>query len=221
VIASDQLALEIQNAETPKAAKLPESLPSIDLQDGLERCQGNQKLYLKLLGDFIRNYGASAAQMKTMLETGDLDSLAKLAHTLKGLSANLGAKTLSTQAMQLEHIADIRDNEQAGAIEEFSLVLTTLTQELESLLKTMQESDQNQDVQVRCFSNEERKVFLESLAGMINEQKMDAYDQAVEAAEKWPDDLAKDELNQLIEQLDLFEFDSAKQSLENIKSMIQ
>ena len=155
-----------------------------------------------------------------MLDNNELIAIAKLAHTFKGLSANLGAKELSGSAMRLEHIADLGESEQANAISAFATHLATLIEELEPLLARMNAESNEIRESKAPFSNQERAELIDALSEMVNEQKMEAYDKALEAAEQWPDTLGKVDLDALIENLDLFEFEAAKKSIEAIRQEI-
>ena len=56
----------------------------------------NKKLYIKILNDFYTNY------KDLKLENLDNKELERVAHTIKGLSANIGAKELSDISKEIE-----------------------------------------------------------------------------------------------------------------------
>ena len=92
-------------AETAPAAEgLPISLPEFDLQDGLKRLQGNEKLYRKLLLDFGAKYGGTANEIRQALDAKDFEQTHILVHNLKGLAGNLAATHLQTAAVGLEKL---------------------------------------------------------------------------------------------------------------------
>src|SRR5438046_2205311 len=64
----------------------------LDAQDGLQRVAGNQKLYLKLLRQFVDQQGKAPGQIASALTRGDAALAERLAHTLKGVAGNIGAK---------------------------------------------------------------------------------------------------------------------------------
>ncbi|MFT7243930.1 MAG: signal transduction histidine kinase/DNA-binding response OmpR family regulator [Candidatus Azotimanducaceae bacterium] len=78
------------------------TLDGINAVRGLERTQGNTKLYLKLL----RKVGVSQADFNTefdaAVESADWELAERLAHTLKGVAGNLGAEQLQTACGELE-----------------------------------------------------------------------------------------------------------------------
>jgi HPt (histidine-containing phosphotransfer) domain-containing protein len=82
---------------------LPEILPGIDMDAGLKVVMGNRGLFRKLLQEFSQDYKSSAAVLRQSLEDGDLKEAGRLVHTLKGVSANIGARELHEAAKALEH----------------------------------------------------------------------------------------------------------------------
>jgi len=76
----------------------------LDTRDGLARVAGNQKLYLRLLRQFIEQQGPAVAQINGALEKSDVALAERLAHTLKGVAGNIGAKAVHTAAASLEKI---------------------------------------------------------------------------------------------------------------------
>ncbi|CAA6820816.1 MAG: SENSORY TRANSDUCTION HISTIDINE KINASE [uncultured Sulfurovum sp.] len=74
--------------------KLPNS-PYIDTQLGLKYLNGNRKLYSKVLNSFFTRY--KDLEISTLTE----NELKNTMHTIKGLSATLGMKELSTLAETL------------------------------------------------------------------------------------------------------------------------
>ncbi len=80
---------------------LPE-IPSIDGHRGLYLCGGNRRLYEMLLRDFGPSYGATTEQIRHAMAAGDQALAQRLAHTLKGVAANIGAQPCSALAFRVE-----------------------------------------------------------------------------------------------------------------------
>ncbi|WP_177418319.1 PAS domain S-box protein [endosymbiont of Lamellibrachia barhami] len=97
-------------AETP-----PDSLPGIDLVDGLQRLRGRWSSYKKVLLMFRQQHSASADKMASLLEQGDIEEARLLAHRLKGTCGNVGAKRLSEQAAAIEAACNANDPEKTAA----------------------------------------------------------------------------------------------------------
>jgi CheY-like chemotaxis protein/HPt (histidine-containing phosphotransfer) domain-containing protein len=86
----------------PDAEEFPKSLPGFDLEDGLKRLQGNEKLYRKLLVDFGVKYAGTANEIRQALDTKDFEQAHSLIHNLKGLAGNLAATDLQAAAVEME-----------------------------------------------------------------------------------------------------------------------
>jgi PAS domain S-box-containing protein len=63
---------------------------------------GNTALYARLLGGFTCEYGDAAARMRELVDEGRMSEGAILAHSIKGLAANLGGEILASAAFALE-----------------------------------------------------------------------------------------------------------------------
>jgi PAS domain S-box-containing protein len=78
------------------------AIEGLDTKDGLTRVAGNRKLYLKLLRQFVEQQGPALDQISAALLGGDIALAERLAHTLKGVAGNIGAKTVQAAAGALE-----------------------------------------------------------------------------------------------------------------------
>ena len=122
----------------PSVAKSPDlpSFEGLDTKDGLTRVAGNQKLYLKLLRQFAEQQGPSVEQITTALAQGDTALAERLAHTLKGVAGNIGAKPVQAAAGVLEKL--IRDRAAAAetepALRQVAAALDPLLAQLRSSL---------------------------------------------------------------------------------------
>jgi CheY-like chemotaxis protein/HPt (histidine-containing phosphotransfer) domain-containing protein len=76
-----------------------------DPSDGLRQVGGDEEVFRGLLSDFVRELPQRIATMKKHLDVKDMDGLSRSAHSLKGISANLGALQLSQHADRLENRA--------------------------------------------------------------------------------------------------------------------
>ena len=89
---------------TPDPQPLPDTLPGFELAEGLNRLQGNQTLYRKLLLDFGVKYTEVAAEIQAALAAGDLKQAHSLVHNIKGLAGNLAATELQAAAAEFEKL---------------------------------------------------------------------------------------------------------------------
>jgi len=88
-----------------RARGADDDLPSVaglDTKDGLTRVAGNRKLYLKLLRQFVEQQGPSATQINEALARNDAAAAERLAHSVKGVAGNLGARPIQMLAGKVE-----------------------------------------------------------------------------------------------------------------------
>jgi PAS domain S-box-containing protein len=114
----------------------PSQIRGFDLSAGMQRLQGNVRLYKKLLRDFAANYATTPAEIKTALASDDMNQAHHLVHSLKGVAANLAATDLQAAAIELENLVKPGKQKQPPSAE---LLNSTLT-ELEGVLKITLES---------------------------------------------------------------------------------
>jgi len=88
-------------AASPGAADLPE-VDGLDTRDGLSRVAGNRKLYLDLLRRFAAEQAAAPSQIDEAVARGDAAVAGRVAHTVKGVAGNLGARGVEEIAGRLE-----------------------------------------------------------------------------------------------------------------------
>ncbi|MDX1411499.1 MAG: Hpt domain-containing protein, partial [Nitrospirales bacterium] len=77
-------------------------IPGINVGAGVERVNGNENLYRKLLGNFYQNNIHTQLEIEKALRAGDLKLAERLVHTVKGVSGTIGADELAAVAELLE-----------------------------------------------------------------------------------------------------------------------
>ncbi len=87
----------------------------IDLKEVLERVQQDKELLLELLGIFLEDCPIKIAAIKEALPKKDFKQLHELAHSMKGASGNLSAKSISAHFLQIEQTA--KNNDVSGIAE--------------------------------------------------------------------------------------------------------
>jgi two-component system sensor histidine kinase/response regulator len=104
--------------------------------EGLLRVAGNRKLYLKLLRQFSAQQSDAPGRITELLKAGDRPAAERTAHTVKGVAANLGVKTVQLAAGELEKA--IHDGADAARLEslrqQFATVLTPFVDRLRAAL---------------------------------------------------------------------------------------
>ena len=88
-------------------------IPGIDTANGLRRTGGNLKRYESLLALFAASQGNAVSEIGRAVAANDSATAKRLAHSLKGAAANLGASSLAEFAARVE--AAIQSNQSASS----------------------------------------------------------------------------------------------------------
>jgi HPt (histidine-containing phosphotransfer) domain-containing protein len=97
------------NKVTPAPEPLPPADVDSDVEDALERLGHNTGLYVSLLTSYLTEIATLPDQLDRSLLAGDRAGAARLLHTLKGLSATVGASDLAGVAKQIEGVLKTDD----------------------------------------------------------------------------------------------------------------
>ncbi|CAK0778673.1 hypothetical protein CCP3SC15_600001 [Gammaproteobacteria bacterium] len=114
-IATDQaLVTTAMPTDEPKvAALLPDTLPGIDVAQGLKRLDGDESLLARLIVGFSKHHMGVETTLRELLEAGKTEEARRFLHRFKG-----AAGTISAQALHDLTIACEKELEETGAIEE-------------------------------------------------------------------------------------------------------
>jgi len=106
---------------------------ALDLSASLERVEGDRGLLEELLRLFFDECQGTLQQIRDSWSSGDIRALGRLAHTLKGSSANVGANGVSEAAFALECLA------RSGSMENAVQLIADLEREIERLLPELEQ----------------------------------------------------------------------------------
>ncbi len=88
--------------ELKSNADIPAGIQGLDTATGLRRVLGKQDLYLSMLRKFAVGQKTTPESIRNALESNAWDTAERLAHSLKGVSGNIGATELQALAGELE-----------------------------------------------------------------------------------------------------------------------
>ncbi len=115
---------------TPKAASVVQPAvftpdgPPLDLQSAVERFDDDRPFVLSIIRDFRAYLPARMKEIRAILQAGDVNSLSRLAHNLKGVALNVSAGPIAQVALEIEKTTAREDL--AGA----ATLVTQLDQEV-------------------------------------------------------------------------------------------
>ncbi len=94
---------KIVEVNTKEEEKFPiPDIEGLNVVEGIHRVGNNLKLYKTLLEKFANNYTSFRDEINEALSSNDIELAIRLAHTLKGVAGNIGAKSLNRSAAKLE-----------------------------------------------------------------------------------------------------------------------
>jgi len=100
VTPSGAAAVETSTAG-PTGIEIP-PMTGVQVEIGLARLGGNAELYRKLLLSFRHRQAGAVGDIRSARDAGDIETATRLAHTLKGVAANLAVAEVERQARVVE-----------------------------------------------------------------------------------------------------------------------
>jgi HPt (histidine-containing phosphotransfer) domain-containing protein len=111
----------------------------VNISDGMRRVAGNDRLYFSLVRQFIEGQSGIPEQIRQAMTSGDLKTAERLAHTIKGVSGNLGAAAVQEAAASLEGAIRHGDGSPHGTgalLDALASALKSTVAELETLVES-------------------------------------------------------------------------------------
>jgi CheY-like chemotaxis protein len=115
---------------------MPFDIKGLDMVNGLRRVLGKMPLYMLMLRKFVAGQKSVVAEINKALKDNDWVTAERLAHTLKGVSGNIGATALQQLAEKVEAAIKGRRprNELDGLLNALENLLKNLILQLEQKL---------------------------------------------------------------------------------------
>ena len=204
----------------PPLDDLPNSLPGIDIVTGLQRVGGNRKLFRKLLAEFYLDHSNDIVAIQDGLASGDTELAQRLAHTIKGVAATIGAEELHLMAKNLEAaIKGPHDENYADLITQLEAVMQPLLQGL-SAIASADELSASEVVSSGSVDLDRVAPLFDSLETMFEEMDPDAEEKVTELVGQLGESGDHQLVKTLIKQVGGFEFEEAVESLEKLKQSL-
>ncbi len=95
------------------------ALPGIDTEHGLSLFAGNMDSYRKILLKFFKQHHSNVVELSQAMQLEDFATAERIAHSLKSVAGNIGAKQLQQQALLAEQCFKQREvlpNEQLDTL---------------------------------------------------------------------------------------------------------
>ena len=116
---------------------IPKEL-DIDMEAGLKRVAGNVNLYQKLLRQYLTGQADAVAKMRKAMSNSDRKAVVAIAHSLKGVSGNIGAMAIAAAAIAIEEALRNQrpEDEILKLLDAMEIKFTILVQNIHNYLPT-------------------------------------------------------------------------------------
>ncbi len=185
------------------------NLVGIDVQTGLGRLGGNQRLYFKLLVKFHENHKHTIKEIRYALDNGDFKAAELLAHTIKGAAGNIGAQDVYLNAGALE--AEFRVN----TLNDVKLFLEQLEQALEQTLASISLSIMMKNMEAMQNTRPVGadivllKPILDKLGKLLHDNDMDAVECVEEIVRQTKNTSFSKKAAEMKDYVDQYDFEGA------------
>jgi PAS domain S-box-containing protein len=152
---------------------LPIRIQGLDTAQGLRRVMNKPDSYMALLRKYLEGQSKALAELERAIAAKDMETAVRLAHTLKGVSGNIGATQAQKAAETLE-----RALRGQGLEEEVALHLKALARVLNPLLAQLREQLPPTDVQRQTVAVDAAHLqeVTQTLRHLLAEMDSDAAD---------------------------------------------
>ncbi|MDR1848500.1 MAG: response regulator, partial [Zoogloeaceae bacterium] len=193
---------------------LPERIPGLDVAIGLQRVLGKRAFYRDILHKFLDGQREIAGELHRLL-TDDSDEKARkdahrLAHTLKGLAATIGALEVAEGAKILEDLLREGKKDWPQPLAALEGLLNPLLSGLEDFFRQLPDEEETLPSQPE-ITDEETTTILTRLFRLIEESDAEAVDVLAGARSALQGVLGKEPFSALTAALNAFDFDRARE----------
>lgn len=205
--------IDEERGEAPVASNsdsLPDSMAGIDVELGLRRSRGNEKLYRNLLLLLDEKYADAEDEIRRAIDEGRREDGVSLAHSVKGTSGMLGAMELFEASGVLEEALDDDsrtdvEEEVAGFAKELAIVIGSIKaiKDIGGTETTLKHGEEASDRMDLLSALEELKEPLGQGAPVVCRDKADVVRSLV-----WPANIEAD-VQQLLRFIAEYDFKKA------------
>ena len=211
--------LQNENLCDVSALQTAVMVEGINIAESLARIGNNGEFYKKILTQFKSSNADVADRICTAVKKGDNTTAERLAHTIKGVAANIGAEDLQLAAAELEKsIKQAEDSADLdGLLDRFTACLKTVMKGIEAFLQYDKATAQQQLGQSQREESHDTNIrpLMLKVAQMLRNGLLEYMDY-MEELERYLPTVASKELEQLKYYGARFDTDRALEILINI-----
>jgi CheY-like chemotaxis protein/HPt (histidine-containing phosphotransfer) domain-containing protein len=199
-----------------EAEILPPALPGISIKSGLAKVGGNKRLFRKLLCSFLESNKEVVEETRRALQDEETETAARLAHTVKGVSGNLGAEDLFSAAEDLEKAIKQRDTDSLDSLlGDFESQLNVVMGGIQSLEENEAEEEALPDGEVQIDVDKVAPLVVDMMS-LLETDITEAMNRLEDLRKYLEDSAVRNEFKKLENHVEKFDTDSAMKSLKTI-----
>jgi len=192
----------------------PQQITGVDIASGLERANGNKKLFSKLLLEFAARFATVQDEINRLISEKDLESAGRLAHTLKGVAGNLSASDIQMAAEELE--TAIRDKNAGAYTELIARIDRVLQPVVSSIRREIKLTPPGAAVDVSSLDLSVLHPVIKQLEAYLRKSDPSAQKTMEELKTLMNDSLYRQDIEDMDRLVENYDFDIALASLEKI-----
>jgi PAS domain S-box-containing protein len=193
----------------------------------LKRVLGKEKLLVALLNSYAKEMPARISQLETEIQQNNHEQISAIAHTIKGIAANLGGLKLQEASLQLEKMAKLQHGEYHALYQNLYYAF----QQLNSVFSTFISEKSRSEKDPSAIINLEPTVLtakqkttliqlLETLSVDLEQSNYIDSDEVIENLQKNSSNIVSAEITQLQHCLAQFSHKQALTIIQKIQSKI-
>ncbi|MBF0264730.1 MAG: response regulator [Gammaproteobacteria bacterium] len=197
-----------------------EQLKGIDIVSGIARNQGNIGSYRKLLNLFRGGQKDFKKQFLDCQNKHNREAAGRLIHTLKGVSATIGAKELSESTRRLEQMFHDQDkpNQLDAQLDTVDLMLKVIIEQLDDYFIQYEAKQESKE---QAIDQEQLIKMLTELFALLEENNTDAVDLVEQLRNQLHNEEVSGQWTLLMQQVDGFDFDQALEIFKDILKTLE
>ena len=191
---------------------LSAQLEYVDIQWGLSRIGGNQQLFQRLLRQFLNDHSQAVTELEHYILQQDRESAGRLAHTIHGVAATIGARKLARAAEALEQSVLEDSDDYRFVLEQFRRNFDWVVEDLKRLIEA-ENSSRSQSAK-----NDSTPVYvnLRKILQLISDSNPDALYKLKEMDLSLIESDRIDYIDKIKDELKNYEFSIAKEMMEKL-----
>lgn len=193
-------------------------LPGFNTELALSRLGNNQRLYIKLLKQFLTYYANTESQFYEAIDKGDAVGAQRIAHTLKGLAGSIGATELASESAYLEASFANGDMDTTLSLartcfQSLAKAQAVLSQAFAAEMEQEKDRTDGPVAGLTVAQAERRKALLGTLETLLKDDDAEAAAYISANADELRQLIPADTYNSLYTQISRFEFEEALETL--------